>query len=356
MRFLKGLFFLLPLFILAVILTVGYLGNGAVKRRIVNFATQRKIPTEIERLKIDLPKGQAVFEGLLLCDQEGSFTAKIARAELTLDENEIFKGKRAVSLFLTNAFFSLPSDFSAFLTRKNKKLPFKEGGTLLRYSAEKIDAGKIPWLLSEDEKDKKAPLYIPALLIANASVLFEGGERPLIWHLTSLKGGNLAYPPELAENPWAVWHSYLEGYPNSVFQGELREDNSDPSISIMDFQIENFPAELVSALIPSDKASVACQGGNITAHGRLRFQGGKLLPGKIEIQAKNLTVRARADIKDKKGRIGSPDITLNDANFDLSMDVDDNPPYVHFEEAWKNQGSNVKSGRVEMTLDLRLKK
>lgn len=357
MRVLKAFLFLIPLVILGVILAVGVLDNKTVKQNLMELAKRKGLPAEVEDLQLTLHNGRAVFQGLSLADPETGFTAKVTKVELTLDEEELLKGRRSVCLFATNAVITIPCDLFAALFGGQAKLPFSQGGALLNYSAEKVDAGKIPYLLSKDQKGKD-PLFISLAKLQGGFIVFQGKQKPLVWEIEELQGKELAVPPEKAKSPEAFWSAVLKGYPKTNFKGEVSSSvNAEgESIKTMNFSLTDLPAEILPDLLPEEIGAWQCKGGLFSASGQLNFNGKKLLPGSVKISLRDLTVNTTQGpsvASGKKIKAAIPALSLEDANLDLEVKVDDRSPYFHLEEAWENQKTKVQSGRFEMMLDLK---
>lgn len=357
MRVLKALLFLIPLLVLGIILAVGILDNKTVRNNLMELSRRKGLPAEIEELQLSLSNGRAEFQGLSLSDPETGFTAKVARVELTLDEEELLKGRRSVYLFATNAVITIPCDLFAALFGGKARLPFTQGGALLNYSAEKVDAGKIPWLLSKDQKTKE-PLFISLLKLQGGFVVFQGKEKPLVWEIEELQGKDLAVPPEKANSPEAFWSAKLRGYPKTSFRGEMSSSLSEEGAKTrtLNFSLTDFPAEVLPDLLPEEIGNWQCQGGLFSASGQLHFNEKDLLPGSVKISLRNLTVNTTQGpsvASGKKIKAAIPALSLEDANLDLEVNVDNKEPYFHLEEAWENQKTKVQSGRFEMMLDLK---
>ena len=357
MRVLKAFLFLVPLVILGVILAVGVLDNTAVKKRMHAFSKEKGVPTQIEDLELSLSKGQAVFQNLFLTAVESGFTARISRLELTLDTEELLKGKRSAVLFATNAVINVPCDIMEALFKGKAKVPFSESGALLNYSAEKVEAGKLPYLMSGKEKSKD-PLFISVAELKGGFIVFQGKTKPLVWEIEELRGANLAIPPEKALEPKIEWRSTLRGYPETRFDGELTssEKIGEENQKTLSFTLANFPAETLPELLPEDIGSWQCKSGKFNASGTINFQGDKLLPGLVKINLRDLTVNTAQGPNlsaSKKVKAAIPALSLENANLDLEVQIDDKEPYFHLEEAWENQKTKIQSGRFEMMLDLK---
>ena len=357
MRVLKALLFLIPLIVLGVILAVGILDNKTVKRNLVELANKKGLPAEVEDLQLSVHNGRAVFQGLSLADPETGFTAKVSRVELTLDEEELLNGRRSICLFATNAVITIPCDLFAALFGGQAKLPFSQGGALLNYSAEKVDAGKIPWLLSKDQKSRD-PLFLSVAKLQGGFIVFQGKSAPLVWEIEELQGKELAIPPEKAQSPEAFWSARLRGRPETTFKGEVSSSiNAEgKNIKTMNFSLTDLPAEVLPDLLPDEIGAWQCKGGRFSASGQLNFNEKDLLPGSVKISLRNLTVNTTQGPKvasGKKLKASIPALSLEDANLDLEVKVDDKEPYFHLEEAWENQKTKVQSGRFEMMLDLK---
>lgn len=304
----------------------------------------------------DVSGARARFKGVHLSELESGFTAYVARVEMTLDQKEAARGRRALAIEASDALAVLAADPGAFFARNKSTLPFKAGGGQVVCSAESSDVKKMPWLLSGNPDDWREPLYIPSLLIRNFKAVLRSGSREMAWNMKQLKGSNLAFPSKYAEQPAASWLAVLEGSPDTVFKGELKPDSRQSGVTCLDFSLVKLPAAAVAALAPAG-SSLDCSGGDITLEGALRFSGDKLLPGTLHIKADHLTVKGGAgSVGGEKSGAQVSGLAMDDASFDLTIAVDDVPPYVHFTEALEGEGSGMKTGPVQMTLDLRHKK
>jgi len=346
MRVLKALLFLVPLIVLGLILAVGVLDNLAVKERLASYSAGKGLPLEIGSLDLDLPKAEAVFEDVLASDPVLGFTASVKRVEMTLDESELMKGRRCVFLSAENVSLTAPCDLLSALSGKKSLVPLAKSGSVLNYSAEKVELGKLPYLLSKNEKGKE-PLYIKEARVEGGSVVFPGRTKPVVWDVVEITGKGLAVPQELAEDPQSAWLMKLRDDPKAVFQGQL---STDVNARVLKFSLKDLPAEAVAELIPEDYGNWEIKEGRCCAEGELRFEGKKMLPGVVRLQLRDLTLKS-SEIKNKKVTI--PAASLKNANLDLEVKVDDTPPYFHLQEAWENQKTKIESGRFEMTLDLK---
>lgn len=354
MRVLKAFLILVPLLILGIILAVGYLDNTAVKKNLQAYAHKKGVPASIENLDLSLTKGQAVFQNIFLTAVDSGFTARVSRLELTVDEQELMKGRRSAIISATNAVVNVPCDIIAALFRGKANVPLAEGGSILNYSAEKVEAGKIPWLMSGEQKSKE-PLYITAAEIKGGRVVFQGRTKPLVWMIEELSGQGLAVPADKATDPKAGWRATLLGYPGARFEGEIsRPENG--SLRTIAFSLVDFPAEVIPELLPEDAGSWQCKGGLLNASGQISFQDKQILPGTVKINLRDLTVNTTQGPElsaSKKVKAQIPALSLENANLDLEVQVDDTPPYFHLQEAWENQKTKIQSGRFEMMLDLK---
>lgn len=346
MRVLKAIIFLVPLVVLAVILAVGVLDNLAVKDRLVSYSAEKGMPLEIGSLDLDIPKAEAVFEQVKAVDPVLGFTAYVERVEMTLDESELMKGRRTVFLSATNVSFTAPCDLISAISGKGSLVPIAKSGSVLNYSAEKVELGKLPYLLSKNEKGKE-PLYIKDARINGGTVIFHGQTKPIVWDVVEVAGRNLAVPQELAEDPQSSWLMKLRDYPEAFFQGQL---STEVNTKVLKFLLKDLPAEVIGELVPENYGNWEITKGRFSAEGELRFEGKNMLPGVVRLQLRGLDLKS-TDIKNKK--VSIPAASLHDANLDLEVKVDDTSPYFHLEEAWENQKTKVESGRFEMTLDLK---
>ncbi|MBR6463267.1 hypothetical protein IKS73_09035 [bacterium] len=346
MRVLKAILVIVPLLLLGAILAVGVLDNLAVKERLTSYSAKKGMPLEVGKLDLSLPKAEAVFEMVRAVDPVMGFTASVERVVLTLDESELAKGRRSVFLSATNATIMAPCDFIGAISGKSAVMPLSESGSLLNYSAEKVELGKLPYLLSQKEKSKD-PLYIKRARIEGGSVFFQGRTKPFVWDIVELDGQDLAVPPEKAENPQSSWLIKLRENPATVFQGFLTTENN---VKTLKFALNDLPAEILGDLVPEDYGNWVCEKGLLSAEGELHFQGKELLPGTIKLKMRGLDLRS-SELKNKK--VSIPAVSLENANLDLEVTVDNDPPYFHLTEAWENQKTKVESGRFQMTLDLK---
>ncbi|MBO7448043.1 hypothetical protein J6U78_06900 [bacterium] len=346
MRVLKAILVIVPLLLLGIIIAVGVLDNLAVKEKLTSYSAEKGMPLEIGSLDLDLPKAEAVFEQVKAVDPVLGFTAYVERVEMTLDESELMKGRRTVFLSATNVTLAAPCDLISAISGKKAFVPIAKSGSVLNYSAEKVELGKLPYLLSKNEKGKE-PLYIKNARINGGTVIFQGRTKPIVWDVVEVTGRNLAVPQELAEDPQSSWLMKLREYPEAIFQGDL---STDVSTKVLKFLLKDLPAEVIGELVPENYGNWEITKGRFSAEGELRFEGKSMLPGVVKLQLRGLDLKS-TDIKNKK--VSIPAATLHDANLDLEVQVDDKPPYFHLTEAWENQKTKVESGRFEMMLDLK---